>query len=260
MVDHVPLEEQIKIVAQVKDKIDRDQNGQLIYLTLSGSHLYGFTSKDSDVDYRGTYLTGTENLLGLHKKRDVIEMKPDIVLFELTKELNLALKGNCNVIEHINADPVCRTAEYVEMKQMVNNIFPKRGVYNSYRGMGMFNYKKFILKGRTTFKKYLYVFRALMAGIYVLQTGKIEPNIVTLNKYFKIPEIKVLVEAKKEGFENDEVKDITTDGSLDLLIPPLFERMDKAYVKSKIPDRVDPQLRGEINSWLIALRTEKIGK
>jgi len=256
----IPLEEQIKTIAQVKDKIDRDKNGTLIYLTISGSDLYGFPSKDSDVDYRGSYLTGTEGLLGLNKKRDVIEMKPDIVLFELSKELHLALKGNCNVLEHINAEPVYRTAEFLEMRQMINNAFPKRGVYNSYRGMAMFNYKKFIMRGRKTHKKYLYILRGIMAGIYVLQTGKIESNIETLNKYFKIPEVKALIKAKREGFENDEITDLIEDGSLDSMIPPLFERMDKAYTKSKIPDRVDPDLWDEVNRWLINLRREKIGK
>ena len=256
----IPIEEQIKTIAKVKEKIDETQNGSLIYLTISGSDLYGFSSKDSDVDYRGTYLTGTENLLGLHKKRDVIEMKPDIVLFELEKELNLALKGNCNVLEHINAEPVYRTSDFLDMRQMVNNAFPKRGIYDSYRGMAMFNYKKFIMAGRKTYKKYLYVFRGIMAGTHVLQTGRIEPNIETLNKYFKIDEVKTLIKAKRDGFENDECVSLIENGSLDAMIPDLFERMDKAYVKSKIPDKVDPQLWGEINSWVIGIRKDKMGK
>lgn len=260
MNERIPLEDQIKIIAQVKEKIDETQNGNLIYLTISGSDLYGFPSKDSDVDYRGTYLTGTENLLGLHQKRDVIEMKPDIVLFELSKELTLALKGNCNVLEHINAKPIYRTSDFLDMRQMINNAFPKKGLYDSYRGMAMFNYKKFIMKGRKTYKKYLYVLRGIMAGIYALQTGRIESNIETLNKYFKLDEVKVLVKAKREGFENDEVTNLIEDGSLDSMIPPLFDRMDKAYVKSKIPDKVDSQLRDEINSWLIELRKNKIGR
>jgi len=256
----IPLEDQIKVVARIKEKVDITNNGEVIYITISGSDLYGFPSKDSDVDYRGTYLTGTENLLGLHKKRDVIEMKPDIVMFELSKELNLALKGNCNVLEHINAKPIYRTAEYLEMKQMVNNAFPKRGLYNSYKGMAMFNYKKFIMKGRKTHKKYLYVFRGILAGIYALQTGQIEPHMETLNKYFKIKELKPLIQAKKDGFENDGVVAIVESGALDMMIPPLFDRMDKAYMKSKIPDRLDPDMFQKINQWLIELRTEKIGK
>jgi len=55
----VPLEDQIKTIARVKQKVDETQNGEVIYITISGSDLYGFSSKDSDVDYRGTYLTGT---------------------------------------------------------------------------------------------------------------------------------------------------------------------------------------------------------
>jgi len=256
----VSLEDQIKTIAEVKAKIDESQNGSLIYLTISGSDLYGFASKDSDVDYRGTYLTGTENLLGLHRKRDIIEMKPDIVLFELEKELNLALKGNCNVLEHINADPIYRTSDFLDMRQMVNNAFPKKGIYDSYRGMAMFNYKKFIMAGRKTYKKYLYVFRGLMAGIHTLQTGRIESNIETLNKYFKLDEVKTLIKSKREGFENDECMSLIENGSLDAMIPDLFERMDKAYIKSKIPDKVDLQLWNEVNSWVIELRKDKIGK
>lgn len=256
----MPIEEQIATIAKIKEKVDETRNGEVIYITISGSDLYGFPSKDSDVDYRGTYLTGTETLLGLHSKRDVIEMKPDIVMFEMLKEVRLALAGNCNVLEHINAEPIYRTAEYLEMKQMINNAFPKRGLYNSYKGMAEFNYKKFIMKGRKTYKKYLYVLRGLMAGIHALQTGRIESNIEVLNKYFKISEVKTLVKAKKEGFEDEKVSKIIENGAIDAIIPPLFEKMDKAYVKSKIPDKVDPDLEQEINRWLIDLRVEKIGK
>ena len=255
----VPIEDQIKAVSTIKQKVDSSQNGRVIYITISGSDLYGFPSKNSDVDYRGTYITGTENCLGLHKKRDVIEMKPDIVMFELAKEINLATKGNCNVLEHINAEPIYRTAESLELKRMVNNTFGKRGLYNSYRGMAMFNYKKFILRGKKTYKKYLYVFRGLMAGTYALQTGRIQPNIIELNKYFKIPLVKTLVEYKMNGIENEEVKELADSGELDALIPPLFERMDKAYDRCKIQNKPDEEGMAEINSWLIKQRVDLIG-
>lgn len=253
------IEDQIKVVSAIKQKVDTNQNGRVIYITISGSHLYGFTSKDSDVDYRGTYITGTENLLGLRRKRDVIEMKPDIVMFELAKELGLAIKGNCNVLEHINAEPIYRTAESLELKRMVNNTFGKRGLYNSYRGMAMFNYKKFILKGKKTYKKYLYVFRGLMAGTHALQTGRIQPNIVKLNKYFKIPLVKTLVEYKRAGTENEEIQDIVDSGELDALIPGLFERMDKAYDRCKISEKPDEDGVSQLNSWLIEQRVDLIG-
>jgi uncharacterized protein len=36
-------------------------------ITISGSHLYGFSSPDSDIDFRGAYLCDTMHLLGINK-------------------------------------------------------------------------------------------------------------------------------------------------------------------------------------------------
>ena len=250
----VSLEDQIVMVAKIKEKVNTSQGGRVIYVTISGSDLYGFASQDSDVDYRGCYQTATGNLLGLTRKKDVIEMKLDIVMFELAKEINLALDGNCNVLEHLNSKPIYRTAESVELTQMINNNFAKRGMYNSYRGMALFNYRKFILQGKKTYKKYLYVFRGLLAGIYALETGRIQPNINELNQYFKIREVKQLVKNKVEKTENEEITEMVDSGHLDSLIPPLFEKMDKAYTRSKIPETTSDEGLSEVNQWLIELR------
>jgi len=250
----ISLEDQIAMVARIKEKVNTAQGGRVIYVTRSGSDLYGFASPDSDVDYRGCYQTATGNLLGLTRKKDVIEMKPDIVMFELAKEINLALDGNCNVLEHLNSKPIYRSAESVELTQMINNNFAKRGMYNSYRGMALFNYRKFILQGKKTYKKYLYVFRGLLAGIYALETGRIQPNINELNQYFKIKEVKQLVKNKVEKTENEEITEMVDSGHLDSLIPPLFEKMDKAYTRSKIPETTSDEGLSEVNQWLIELR------
>jgi len=256
------IEEQIKVISAIRKKLNIEQNGSLVYLTISGSHLYGFPSENSDVDYRGAFLTGEENLLGLRGKRDVVELnKPaDIVVFELKKELSLALKSNCNIIEHINALPIYRTVEYLKMKRLVNNALGKRGLYNSYRGMALFNYRKFILRNRRIYKKYLYVFRGLMAGIYVLETGKIEPNLLKLNKYFKIKELDELIKLKIEGVEDGVVRESIDSGKLDELIIMLFERIDRAYIKSKIPEIPNDEEKRAIDNWLINLRLERIKK
>jgi len=254
----VSIEEQIKQVSRIKRRVNELQNGRVIYIIISGSDLYGFPSKDSDVDYRGTYIAGTENLLGLSKKRDVIELKPDISMFEIAKEINLAVKGNCNILEHINAEPIYRTAESIELKQMVNNTFGKKGLYNSYWGMAAFNYKKFILRGKKSYKKYLYVFRGILAGTHALETGRIQSNMVELNKYFKVPEIKLLIKHKVEGTEEEEIKDLKESGQFDELIPPLFDRMERAYLRSKIPESPDEDGVAKLNSWLINLRKSQL--
>lgn len=254
------LPDHLKTISKIKERLSSN-HGKLIYLVVSGSDLYGFPSEDSDVDYRGAYLVGTNKLLGLKTPRDVIDILTDgndIVLFEMKKEIQLAIKGNCNVLEHINAKPILSTAEFVRMKQLVNNAFGKNGIYNSYKGMATFNYKKFILQGRTTVKKYLYVFRGLMAGIHVLQTGVIEPDIERLNKYFKFKEVKDLIKLKREGIEKGVIPLDMDIGVIEARINDLFVKIDKAYAKSKIPERPSEDEIGEIDEFLKTIRRDNM--
>ena len=254
----IDLRPHLKILSEIKLKL-AGRNAKLINLTISGAHLYGFESPDSDIDYRGMFIANTREFLGLHKLRDIIEMKVDnndMVLFELSKELDLCLKGNCNVLEHLNADQIFTSKEFVKLKQLINNAFGKDGLYNSYKGMATFNFKKFILGGKSTVKKYLYVFRGLMAGIYVLQTGQIQPNIEVLNKYFKIPEVKKLIEIKKAGKEDMiPPKDLDT-GTLESKISELLDKIDDAYSKSKIAEKPSEEEIRKINEAIVNMRLD----
>lgn len=248
------------MISLIKQKVS-SKNAKLFNLYISGSDLYGWRSKDSDVDYRGCFLLNKDEFLGFHKPIEVLEINgvenTDIVLFEIKKIIGLALKGNCNILEELNAPQIYKTAEFVKLRQLINNAFGKIGLYNSYRGLADFNYKKFILSGRNTIKKYLYVFRGLMAGIYVLQTGQIQPNIEILNQYFKIPEVKKLIEIKRAGLEEEPLKDLE-NGVLDIKIKELFDRLDDAYIKSKIPDKPTEEEIEEINAFLISIRNNDI--
>lgn len=252
------LKKHLEAISMIKNRLAQQTNGKIIFLTISGSHMYGFESQDSDIDYRGTFITHTNNLLGLVSTPDVIEINEgntDIVLFEIKKEIELALAGNCNVLEHINAKPIVSTAEFVKLRQLVNNAFGKNGLYNSYKGLATFNYKKFILQGRNTIKKYLYVFRGLMAGIHVLQTGVIKPNIEELNQYFKFPEVKQLIKLKKAGKENDVPPPKLDTGKLEQRINYLFEKIDDAYLKSKMPERPEEEEVSALDEFLKRTRS-----
>ncbi len=126
---------------------------------------------------------------------------------------------------------------------------------NSYRGLAEFNYKRFILRGRNTIKKYLYVFRGLMAGIYCLQTGLIKPNIEELNKHFKIKEVTKLLKMKRAGKENEPLVDLET-GIIDDKIKELFDKLDEAYLKCKMPEKPTDDEITEVNNFLIKLRKQ----
>jgi len=253
------IKEEIKLISKLKNSV-HSKNGKLLNAYISGSHLYGWDSKDSDIDIRGCFILRKEEFLGLNKPKEVLEIKTkdnnDIVLFEIKKLISLAVKGNCNVLEEINSNQFYKNADFVKLKQLINNTFGKRGIYNSYRGMAQFNYKRFILCGRNTIKKYLYVFRGLMAGIYCLQTGLIKPNIEELNKHFKIKEVTKLLDIKRKGLENEPLKDLE-EGKLDLIIKELFDKMDEAYLKCKMPEVPTKEEIEEVNNFLIKLRLER---
>ena len=252
------IKEEIQLISKLKDSISKC-NGKLLNAYISGSHLYGWDSGDSDIDIRGCFILKKEEFLGLGKPKGVLEIKTndnnDIVLFEIKKLISLALKGNCNILEEINAPQFYQNADFIKLKQLINNAFGKKGIYNSYRGMATFNYKRFILRGRNTVKKYLYVFRGLMAGIYCLQTGLIKPNIEELNKHFKIKEVTKLLEIKRAGKENEPLKDLE-EGKLDLIIKDLFDKIDSAYLKCKLPEKPSDEEIEEVEKFLIKLRLE----
>ena len=253
------IKDEIKLISTLKNKV-HSRGGNLLNAYISGSHLYGWDSKDSDIDIRGCFILRKENFLGLKQPKEVIEIKTednkDIVLFEIKKLIGLALKGNCNILEEINAPQFYKNADFIKLKQLINNAFGKRGIYNSYRGMAEANYKGFILQGKNTVKKYLYIFRGLMGGIYCLQTGLIKPNIEELNKHFKIKEVTKLLEIKREGLENEPLKDLE-EGILDDKIKDLFDKIDEAYLKCKMPEKPTDEEIEKINKFLIKLRLEQ---
>jgi hypothetical protein len=245
------LREYIPLIGELKNRA-HIQGGQLLSLYISGSHLYGWTSKDSDIDIRGMYILKPAEFLGLKQPKSYIRMNQepyDIDVFEIRKALNLAVKGNCNILEGFAADPIYQTVEYKQVKELIHEKWGAQGVYDSYRGMAWQNYKKFILNGRSTVKKYLYVFRALMAGTYALTTGHIEPNMNVLTKYWREDTVKELLEKKKAGLENEGVGSINT-GELDLRVEHWFGKIDTAFLDAGIPNQMANEDIEKINHWL----------
>jgi len=215
--------EHMEFIGKLKNKVSNEYHGKIINLMISGSHLFGFESPDSDTDYRGCFQVVTNKFLTTRNVKDVLEYKTikdglseddihdkdiydkDAVLDELGKEVGLLLAGNCNHFEHLFAKQLLTSPEHMELQRIFNEQMNLNGIYLSYRGMAHQNYKKFILGGKHTVKKYLYVLRGLMAGSWVLDNGTIEPNISVLAQEFDSLVTMELVDLKKRGMEKDTV-------------------------------------------------------
>jgi predicted nucleotidyltransferase len=79
-----------------------------LFVTVSGAHLYGFPSPDSDVDLRGAHLLTLREIVGLDLPEETLERKLDLagvevelVSHDLGKYLRLLVKNNGYVLEQI---------------------------------------------------------------------------------------------------------------------------------------------------------------
>src|SRR6478672_3347032 len=89
----------------------------LLFVTISGAHLYGFPSPDSDYDLRGVHLLPLDDVLGLHPQKQTIELSTirdgleiDLVTHDAHKFFSLMLKKNGYVLEQLYSPLVVRTS------------------------------------------------------------------------------------------------------------------------------------------------------
>src|SRR5690349_20119729 len=99
----------------------------LLFATVSGAHLYGFPSPDSDYDLRGAHLLPLETVLGLEARDETVErsgidegVEMDLVTHDAKKVFTLLLRKNGYVLEQLHSPLVARTSpEHEELKALV---------------------------------------------------------------------------------------------------------------------------------------------
>src|SRR5271154_6155149 len=90
------------------DRIVAAQPYALLFATISGAHLYGFPSPDSDFDLRGCHVLPLRDVVGLEAGRETVEsstidegVEVDLVTHDIRKFFGLMLKKNGYVLEQL---------------------------------------------------------------------------------------------------------------------------------------------------------------
>src|SRR3712207_893251 len=97
-----------------------------LFVTISGAHLYGFPSPDSDYDLRGVHVLPVREIAGLEPGRETIEVSAvrdnlqlDLVTHDAKKFFGLLLKKNGYVLEQLYSPlSVHSTSEHEELKDI----------------------------------------------------------------------------------------------------------------------------------------------
>ncbi len=250
----------------------------LLFATISGAHLYGFPSPDSDFDLRGAHVLPLDKVVGLEVRDETVEdsriiegLEMDIVSHDVRKFFGLLLKKNGYVLEQLFSPLIVHTTpEHEELKSICSfkpdeddSIpFPTaKGVITKHHSHHYFGFaetqrKLFDKERPRRVKPLLYVYRVLLTGIHLMRTGKIEANLVTLNEEFRLPYIPDLVARKLGGPEKSTLDDADM-AFHEKEYQRLRSELQAAHDASQLADLPCEETRAALNDLLIRVRLAK---
>jgi len=237
-----------------------EQPYPLLFVTLSGSHLYGFSSPDSDYDLRGVHIMPVRAVIGLPKYRETMDfikvqdgLEVDLVTHDVHKFLTLLLGRNGNVLESLYSPLIVMTTpEHDELKSLAMRCVTRYYAHH-YLGFAQSQLKLFLKETLPRVKPLLYLYRVLLTGTYLTLTGQLEPDLVALNREFRLAFIPELIARKQPGAEQALLGEADLEFHL-AEIARLSKELEASIEKSVLPEEPDTQAVEALNELLIRLR------
>jgi uncharacterized protein len=239
-------------------EIAKSQPYPLVFATISGAHLYGFPSPDSDYDLRGIHILPVKEIVGLYSVRETIEVSKieeglqiDLVTHDVKKFFTLLLKRNGYVLEQLYSPLIVQTTPEHELLKAIANKCITRNHYYHYLGFAKTQWQLFTKESRYKVKPLLYVYRVLLTGIYLMNTGTIEANLVNLNQLFQLSYLNDLITQKCTSSEKASLNE-TNFNFYEREYQRLQNELQEAFNKSYLPN--DSSAKSDLNNLLIELR------
>ncbi len=233
----------------------------VLFITVSGAHLYGFASPDSDYDLRGAHVIDLPTMIGLDAPRETYEVldrdaevEMDIVTHDVRKFFTMLLGRNGYVLEQICSPFVVYSAEgFSELRELAMRCLTRHHRHH-FRRFATNQWEKVAGPSNGTVKGLLYSYRPLLAGIYLMEERVMESNLRVLNERFRLPQIDDLIERKVTGTETQSLGEADLGFHHDQC-DVLNARLEVAADQSGLPESPEAQARDALNDLLIRLRT-----
>jgi predicted nucleotidyltransferase len=227
-----------------------------LFVTVSGAHLYGFPSADSDVDLRGAHLLPLSDIVGLDVANQTLERKLDLsgtevelVSHDLGKYLRLLVKNNGYVLEQILSPLVVMGREFLEELRPLARRCITRHHYHHYRGFLRTQRKLLDKQEPKTYKGVLYAYRVVLTGIHLLRTGEVEAYLPRLAEEYGQAFLAELI-ARKQAEEKGPAADLDWAFHAHRL-DELERQLDAAFAVSRLPEDRD---RRAVHRFLVEKR------
>lgn len=229
-----------------------------LFVTVSGAHLYGFPSEDSDFDLRGVHMLPAAEVVGLetgpetHQEMAVVEgLELDLVTHDVAKFFRLLLRRNGYVLEQLHSPLVVEAApEHAELVALARECVTRHHNHH-YRGFAHTQWRLFQKDTPHRVKPLLYVLRVLLTGIHLMRSGEVQADLTVLNQDFRLPYVDDLVDRKRAGGERGLL------GEADLArfeaeYSRLQAALEEAHAASSLPER--PSGARGLHDLLVRLR------
>ncbi len=230
----------------------------LVFATISGAHLYGFPSPDSDYDLRGCHVLPLREVVGLDIGRETIEaasrddgFELDLVTHDAKKFFGLMLRKNGYVLEQVHSPlVVLTTPAHEELRAIARRCVTKHHSRH-YEGFAATQWRLFEKDRPGRVKPLLYVYRVLLTGIHLMRTGEVEANLERLNEAAGLARVTDLIARKRAGPERSTLDD--DDRAFhEREYHRLRGELEAAHQASRLPEA--PNAHAALDDLLIRLR------
>lgn len=230
-----------------------------VFATVSGAHLYGFASPDSDVDLRGAFLHPSAAMLGLHPPNETItvmensDIELDWVAHDLRKFARLLTQHNGYVLEQLFSPLVVIGGPALDELRALGRGCITRPTVRHYRGFAKGRRRR-LGEPDPTVKHLLYAYRVYLSGIHLMRSGEVVAHLPTLLTVVPTPGVEALIERKQAGAEHMAL----ADGELEhhqARLDALDGQLSDAFDASTLP--LEPTTVDELDAFVVRLRLER---
>ena len=236
----------------------------LAFATVSGAHLYGFPSADSDFDLRGVHLCPLREVVGLGTPRETVDRtevvdgaEVDLVTHDAAKFFGLLLRRNGYVLEQVLSPLVVHAGPgFDELRDLAARCVTR---HHAHHYLGFARTQRRLVErclvdqnDPPPVKAVLYLVRVLLTGRHLMDGGRVEANLVNLLEDHPLPWVPALIAAKRSGGERDAVPPDSNFCRTEF--DRLTADLEAARDRSSLPDRPDAAVVDGLNDLLVRLR------
>jgi predicted nucleotidyltransferase len=239
-------------------QIVAEQPYPMIFTTVSGAHLYGFASVDSDLDLRGMHTLPATEVVGLHTGPDTITsdsvrdgVELDLVSHDLLKFARLLLNRNGYVLEQLLSPLLVHTTDvHAELISLVPGLLTR---HHAHHYLGFATTQERLAAKTGELKPALYTLRVLLTGLHLMRTGEILCDLGTLHTtHPDLGHVPDLIAAKRDA-EHGTFPDAARD-TLTRDVPRLRAALEAARDASHLPEHTDPATAAALHDLVVRVR------